>query len=256
MKTPWPEVLNGRAFREWLLGIGSGGQISQGQRLDPFATSMRNFAHAAEWMALARERKSLPERGGSGVQAATDLRSARLLSQDDSLTALGQRSLDRWEQQGVADSSTDHELLRCAVIVTEAIAVQEPAYLEMLAFWRQVREAFEATKVLEDRALLFFPSYLNQGVNGYNPWEIIARMRLSMAGATPDSLVECAQNGPDPNKDVMAAAENIQRRIVDWSTRAEGRRTFCSAMELYVLAQQGVAQAEAALNEMNARFAA
>ena len=93
----WYDALTGAAFRDWVAEVAGGHRVHQGQRLDPFATSMRNFTKASQWLTNIRARQPLEDRGGSGGQNLTDLKSAELATSEAALSSLGTNVLARWE---------------------------------------------------------------------------------------------------------------------------------------------------------------
>lgn len=243
----WTDVLSGVAFRAWLLEVASGSRIKR-VPLDPFATSMRNFRKASEWLSLVESGTDLPSRGGAGNQAQTDLKSARLLDVDAgsvSLSQLGENVLARWRENDIADDQSENELARCLVVIQEAVALGEEHYLEMLDFWLMIRDVLDSKEILNDAEALYSISYLNQSVEGFNPWDV-----LSISGTDIEiDWDDLAANIPNPDAAVSEAIEKMKQRVADSATRADGRIIFCTALETYCLASDDMEQAEAALHE-------
>lgn len=243
----WTDVLSGVAFREWLLEVASGSRVKR-VPLDPFATSMRDFRNASEWLSLVEAGTDLPSRGGAGNQAQTDLKSAGLLVAEGasvSLSQLGENVLARWRENDIADDALESELARCLVVIQEAVGLGEERYREMLDFWLEIRDVLEASDVLSDVEALYSISYLNQSVDGFNPWDVLA---VSEAEIEID-WDELAANIPDPDDDVTAAIETMKKRVADSASRGDGRIIFCTALETFCLASDDMEQAEAALHE-------
>lgn len=236
----WPDLLTVRAFEAWLVRIAGGERISQGQRLDPFATSMRRFTPVAPWLEQVSRGEQLPQRGGGGGQAAVDLRSAGLVTTDGRVVALsdlGRECLAGWRAAGVADTDDAGELVRSTITVIAGVRLGVPTYLEMLGFWRQLRSRYPADDLFLAPAWLYLVSYLNREAGGYSPWRAIAAQPPAELG---DFETEW-EGLLDGIRDAVAleAAGRLKERVVDFGTRPFGRVVFCMAMESYVLGEIG-----------------
>lgn len=236
----WPDLLTVKAFESWLVRVAGGERISQGQRLDPFATSMRKFTPVAPWLELVSRGEQLPHRGGGGGQATVDLRSAGLVTTDGAdvaLSELGRECLAGWRDAGVANTEDAGELVRSTVAIIAGVRLGVPTYLEMLSFWKQLRARYTPGDLFASPAWLYLVSYLNREVGGYNPWRAIAAQ-------PPAPLVDFESEWEglvDGIRDAgaLAAAEGLKERVVDFATRPFGRVVFCMAMESYVLGEIG-----------------
>lgn len=230
----WYKSLNGQGFRQWILDVASGTRISQGQRLDPFATSMRVFKDVSTRLAYIEEHQRL-DVGGDPNQAVTDLRGAQLIqgsTASANLTDLGQAVLHRWRELGIDNNQDDDELPRCIVVVRLAIELGNDFYRGMITFWKEVRELYSVDDLLTSPASIYLVSYLNQAVNGFNPWQVI-RSTHAEAFTSPEIDWEQLKAGlPDQSADVLTAVEALRRRVNDAATRSIGRTNFCRAMEL------------------------
>jgi hypothetical protein len=240
----WHEVLTNAAFCQWAVKVGSGAQVHQGQRLDPFGTSMRHFGqpNASHLLGLVEEGKALPGRGGAGTQDQTDLRFMGLIQTDagkPELTALGQATLRRWRTHGVADDDFTHEVTRHVLLLVEAKRLGHPDYGRMLGFWMEVRRSYDVDQLLNSQASLYLVSYLNQTVDGYNPWVVIRDSRAQLSSDFDTEWADLRKATSSCPAGSGAALDNIKDRIVGFATRGDPRTLFCAAMELIVRASSG-----------------
>lgn len=234
----WPDPLTGLAFRTWILAVTSGGRISQGQRLDPFATSMRNFTHVSDWLSKVERGEQLEERGGSGRQNVTDLRGARLLEESDvALSELGRRCLTRWRSLGIASEALVDELPRCLEVVQSARAIREPEYGAVQRFWREVRSTFDPDALFAQPEALYVLSYMNRTVDGFNPWHVIKACASGIQADTAFDWDRLTGAIPASDRAYVQAVNELKRRIDDAASRGDGRLTFCMAMELFELGE-------------------
>lgn len=233
----WYNSLTGKGFRDWLLSVTGVARISQGQRLDPFATSMRVFKQASGWL-LAIERGEQPEaRGGGGRQQnVTDLQSAELVVRDGGtvmLTPLGGAVLARWRDCGITTDEDQHELARCVAVVGLAIRLGISGYVKMVEFWRELRELTDVDQLLGSPHAMYMASYLNQEVGGYNPWPVLRANATDFVNEAADwEAIKAAYPG---QRNVTDAVEKLKERVVGLETRATGRIAFCRAMEVVCL---------------------
>ena len=232
----WYTILNGQAFRDWLVNVGTASQIRQGQRLDPFVTSMRVTKTISERLAHIDQHQNYT--AGDTNQAIADLAGAGLALRQAggvTLTELGRSVLLRWQQLGIDNDDDQDELPRCLVLAQKGHDLNLPLYMDMLKFWREIRQVYDATSLLSSPTALYLVSYLNQSRSGFNPWSLI---RASNPAGVTESVIDwddlkAGTAGLTPA--VVGAIDNIQRRIQDASTRATGRVNFCRAMELVSL---------------------
>jgi hypothetical protein len=235
----WSDPLTAAAFERWVVGVAGTGTVRQGQRLDPFATSMRRFTPAAAWLEVVEHGGALPARGGSGVQIQTDLRGAGLLEPDqpETLTDLGRQCLEGWRHAGVDNADDAGELTRSVVAVVEGVRLGVPLYLEMLRFWKQLRTRYSLETLLDSPEWLYLASYLNQEHDGYSPWRaVVAQQHEPVLDFNAEwaSLVAGLVTA-----DATAAADTLRQRVDHFASRSFGRVVFCMAMELHVLAETG-----------------
>lgn len=228
----------------WAAKVGSGGQIPQGQRLDPLGTSMRNFGspNVSHLLTLVEEGKSLPGRGGAGNQDEIDLRFVGLIRVDSgtpSLTPLGRTVLTEWRRHAVDDDAFGHELARHVILLVEAIRLNHRAYVAMVDFWLDVRQSYDVDALLKSRESLYLVSYLNQAVDGYNPWIVIKDSRAKLSADFENEWKKLESATAGCGAPARKGLSNVKDRIVGFATRGDPRVLFCAAMELLVRARSG-----------------
>jgi MoxR-like ATPase len=192
---------------------------------------MRTFVAASANLTLAHDGKPIPARGGAGHQAETDLSAASLLTTEDGkpqLTPLGSAVLAAWKKHGVVDDSDENELLRCLLLLREAKTLAVPYYLEMMAFWEEIRSLLPIESLIPNPDLLYTLSFLNTEIAGLNPWQLILQSKLPLAGSAKVWLQDIKQRLPA----VKRAIDSLESRITGLATRSQGRKVFCFAMEL------------------------
>ncbi|MGH9160230.1 MAG: hypothetical protein ACRD2X_09630 [Vicinamibacteraceae bacterium] len=252
----WQAALSGEAFRDWLRTIAGGAQVSQGQRLDPFVQSMRNFKEAPEWLAMVEAGETLPARGGSGHQAETDLTGAGLTAGDRSnltLTDLGRAALSAWRSAGVDDSDGAHELSRCVALIERAVALGVTRYLAMLHFWRELRASTDIDDLLASAEVLYLASYLNRSESGYNPWQVLSALETDLRSVAPVNWAALSTEVARGDTDVDQALSKLQEAVSNWASRGDPRITFCMAMELHELSREDMALVDGALDRWEVR---
>lgn len=218
-------ALNGEAYEEWLGKATASYQVRQAAPLDPFATSLRHITFVERALLALASGQSLD---GDAEQKKTDLRKIGVLG-EESPSVLGERTLEAWREAGVSSGFEDvgkgtKPVLKCVILIREAIKLGNPSYLQFIDRWRQLRESFEATPLLANSWLLYAYSYYNQMIDGYNPWNSLKFLPL-------DALTR-------PSATSFSAAQTkLNTRIVDAETRPEGRRQFCAALECHLLSK-------------------
>jgi len=227
------DSFTGSAFREWLREVTEGPRVPPGQRLDPFATSMRVFKKVPGWLDAVRQGER-PVGVGDRDQYLTDLIAARLVEREAGeparLTRVGQAAHSAWNELELVNDVDEEELARCIVVLSVAARNADADYIGMMRFWRELRAAVDVDELLSSSQSLYAVSYFNQEYAGFNPWEV---MRLRPADIVQDVLdwdaIKQRYAGDDQ---VSNAVDNLSRRIVDAAARVTGRRNFCRAMEL------------------------
>ncbi len=230
----WHEVLSGAAFRTWLSNLTAGPRIPPGTRLDPFVSSLRRSGGVSTKL----ERIEAGERpDGDSTQAIADLSQMGLVARNTvgevEITELGRSVLSQWRSLNIANNSLEAEVARCLILVRLAVALRVDLYIDMYEFWREVRAQYNAENLFRNPHGLYLLSYLNQEIEGFNPWTVIRATRVNV----PDhaELDWASLSGAPALADLGQATDELARRITDSANRPMGRLAFCQAMELYSL---------------------
>jgi hypothetical protein len=242
--TDWLRVLDGSQFGLWLRAVASDDRVSQGVKLDPFATSARDSHAWAGWLRSIREGEPLPPRGGGGQQHVTDLIGAGVLVRDvtgaAALTTLGRSVLEEWEGLGIDDDTPLNEFPRCLVLAELGLREGTLLYRRAYAFWRELRTVYDAEALLQAPEQLYLASYLNQTAAGINPWDLIRTVGPS------DSLSPLgwdSMNAASLSADSLSALARLRERVTGFASRPAGRRRFCQAMETLELYSEAPSEA-------------
>jgi hypothetical protein len=199
---------------------------------------MRVLKRVPDWLTMVEQNQALNFSGHKADQAVTDMSAARLVERGGAfvnLTEFGRSVLRRWRDAGVANDGDDDELPRCLVLLQQALAFRLEGYLRIYNFWRAVRDVYDPNDLISNPESLYILSYLNQTVNGYNPWDVI---RAASAGGVTEGAIDWDDlkgGTPGLNTDTETAIDNLAKRVRDWATRSTGRVNFCKAMELTLL---------------------
>lgn len=227
----WRKVVSGQSFREWLNVAIPGPRISQGQKLDPFTTSLRNLKNVGGWLQELNSGQRLEARGGTGQQNVTDLRSAELMNREgETLTELGRNTLQAWITSNANDNTDEHELSRCIVMIGQALRLQVQSYINYYSFWNEVREVYQPVEAIKTPELLYLVSVLNSDCADFNPWKIISKLRLTFD--LNENLGGLGAAFENINEGERAKLETLGTWLGGWRTRSSGRQKFCTALEL------------------------
>lgn len=216
------------SVRYWLEEAASG-RYANDQRLDPYATSMRDFDDVTPH--LRSLRAGSPPSTNDPRQRITDLRNAGLVEVgSEALSDLGDAVLESWERFGVDTNSIDDELARLLLLVLEARRLGEPSYLEFLSYWSDLRQNFAALDLIDSWDALYVLNYLDFRRGGYAPGDRYRSESVSVSEIEFDLDESFSQSSGS----VRAAegAERIARAIAGKVPRGRHRATFCEALEI------------------------
>ncbi len=238
--TARPEILTGEAWRRWLLACAGGGRVRRGLRIDPFGSSTRTFStQMHRWLTAIESATQLPgERRWQ--QALIDTRSAGLVVPGtERLSPFGAAVLQRWN--GLREDFSA-ELPHAVAFVLTAIEQRQAQHLESLAYWSDVR-ALCGEQVLDDADVLRLLPFVNQRLEGFNPWELLLASGAPLRGPLDWEAMKAAVSRRDDATDAALDA------LRDKGDRRElrGRVVYCRAMDL-VLAQRDPAAVAAQLD--------
>lgn len=280
----WHDVLTGQGFKDWIVLLTEGSRITTGKALDPFTSSNRKLVRVSEFLENIQRDGSpdLPiEKLENGIvtienkrkidQAVVDLKRAYLVSDDGkSLSGLGDIVLESWKKYNINDNQEVNEIPRALILIHYALLNNNYYYIEIMSFWKQLREKYNVNTLFENRNFLAIVGYLNQEINGYNPWNVIYSTKSGMEVdfkkdwddlikklSNVDSIWQELNNlleGRDGKFEVGIETKiedsiNKFKKIIEgWATRLQGRVDFCMAMELICTPTNDV---ENKLNEWN-----
>ena len=235
-----------RDFDGWLRDRTShqkGARISQGVKLDVFATSMRDSkpitAHLRQIEGAGTVIHSDP------TQRITDLNATGLVERttpaQGRLTQFGTHVLAEWEHLGVDNERPECELARQVVLIDGGITFRQPNYLDAYSFWQEMLDLHPATAWFRAPIALYMVSYLNASAQGFTPWRTLHASGADVTGVSESawqgwaSGVKCVPVGwsKHPRHTLFDAASAAAKRYV-------GRVTFCMGLEARRLADPGV----------------
>ena len=213
---------------KWLEDAREGPYASE-RRLDPLATSMRNFDDVSEDLRQIRDGNP-PKRKDPG-QRVSDLRGAALVEVNQiALSSLGERTFSGWEHYGVANSDIDDELARHLILLTEANRLEVPLYRSLVEYWDKLTERFAGFDLIDNWSALYVLNYLDYPRNGYCPGDRYNQDTVSVEELRFD-LVEIAQRR-DGDEQSIEGAKRLKKAINGKIPRGRHRATFCSALEI------------------------
>lgn len=199
------------------------------RRLDPFATSMRDFDDVSPNLLAIKSGSELAV--NDSKQRQTDLRAAGLVSDaGDQLTPLGSATIGAWEKYGVATSQKGDELARNLLLVLEAARLKVAIYKEYSDYWADLRSFFDPAELIDNWDALYALNYLDYERSGFAPGMAYRDDSVSVASIEFDlGDYVSAEGGSDKAAQGAQAVENaIQGKV----PRGRHRSTFCMALEL------------------------
>ena len=208
------------------------------RRLDPFATSMRDFDDVSPDL-LAIQTSKAPNRTDA-AQRITDLKGAGLVSETgDSLTDHGAAVISAWTAYGVASSIKADELARLLIWVLEGLRTGAPLCIGFVDYWKDLRTSFSPLELIENWDALYVLNYLDYPRGGFAPGQLYRADHVPAPEIEFDLQDFAEKTG---SADAVRGAERIQDAIQGKIPRGRHRSTFCMALELVetkgVVAQQ------------------
>ena len=151
----------------WLIGADAN-RYAKERRIDPFATSMRDFDDVS--VDLQELHAGIPLSVIDSAQRITDLRSAGLVDAErDKLGTLGTNVCEAWQRYNVANDNKFDELGRCLVLVIEAIKNKNPEYENFRNYWRNLRAFINPFQLINWWDKLIVLNYLDFERDGFAP---------------------------------------------------------------------------------------
>lgn len=201
------------------------------RRLDPFATSMRDFDDVSNQL-LEIEAGRTPEHRDV-KQRLTDLRAAALVEGklgNVKLTPLGQATLDAWKTFGLMTSEKMDELPRAILLLLAAQALRAAPYTSYMKYWDELRSSFPPTALINNWDALYTINYLDHEIDNFAPGS--AYRDIGVPPAEIEFDLEDFVGRVDGGNKAKQAAVRVGNTIGGKIPRGRARATFCVAMEL------------------------
>jgi Domain of unknown function (DUF3883) len=199
------------------------------RRLDPFATSMRDFDDVAPNLFAIRDGRKLDI--NDSRQRLTDLKGAGLVDENGlSLSALGSATIAAWELYNVATDRKGDECARNLLLAIEALRLSDPTYTEYYTYWGELRTHFEPLSLLDSWDTLFAINYLDAQIDGFSPGTVYRHNHVPVTEIEFD-LVDYAHSA-GLSKKAIAGSERIEGALGGKIPRGRHRATFCIALEI------------------------
>ena len=206
-------------------------RYARDKRLDPFATSMRDFDDVSP--NLVSIRAGHPLDVTDPRQRITDLKNAGLILENgSSLTELGSAVLDAWERYGVASNSKGDELARLLLMALEARRIKDTGFAEFYEYWEDLRTYFNPLELIHNWDALYALNYLDFPREGFAPG-VAYRDKSVPATEIEFDLAEYARNTATSSK-AIEGGERIENAIGGKIPRGRHRATFCMALEIAI----------------------
>ena len=219
-------------------------RYAKDKRLDPFATSMRDFDDVSPNLKDIQSGKT-PEVSDIR-QRITDLKSAGFVEESETrLSPLGTSTLTAWEKHEVANTEKKDELIRHLLLLLEALKLGNSDYTKFFEYWGELREYFDPMELIDNWDALYILNYLDFPRNNYFPGNCYRKENTPVS----DIKFELTNFANDVGNSARAiqGAKRIERAIVGKIPRGRHRATFCEALE--IILSNG-----SAMNEITTRF--
>jgi hypothetical protein len=201
------------------------------RRLDPFATSMRDYDDVSA--NLRDVERSVVIDHTDPAQRVTDLRGAGLVegaSTAPTLTLLGQKVLSAWRQHNVANAEKEDEVTRTVLVYGVARQLGVSPYTEFFRYWLELRATLDAEGLIDNWDALFTLNYLDHRLNSFAPGDAYRDEATPISEIEYDLDLFVSGVGGDP--EALTGAAQIARGIEGKIPRGRARATACLAMEL------------------------
>lgn len=201
------------------------------RRLDPFATSMRDFDDVAANLESVEKANAVEHT--DPTQRVADLRSAGLVETPDGapiLSALGAAVLARWRAAGVANSDKLDEAIRTVIVYGTAREMGAEPYASFLSYWGELRAAFDSAALIDGWDNLFTLNYLDHRIDDFAPGDAFRDEGIRVADIVYDLDTFAGEQGASER--ARKGASQVRRGITGKVPRGRARATCCLAMEL------------------------
>lgn len=212
----------------WLEGAAKA-RYAQDRRLDPFATSMRDFDDASTHLKAIRGGN--PPAMKDARQRITDLKNAGfVVAGGQALTDLGKAVLDAWEKYGVDSDAKTDELARLLLMAMEARRIGDEDFEDYFEYWSDLRAHFDPLELINNWDSLYQINYLDFERDGFCPGAAYRDEKVTVT----DVEFDLADYARDTGTTALAikGGERIENAIGGKLPRGRHRATFCMALEL------------------------
>lgn len=210
----------------WLEGTAAD-RYARERRLDPYATSMRDFDDVTPNLQAIRDGRAL--KLTDPTQRVADLRAAGLCVDSATLTPFGAAVLRLWEELGVANEDIGDEFGRLLIYVYQGRAVEEPGVVQFLDYWSDLRACFDPIELIDNWDALYAINYLDFPRSKFSPGEALRESRISAPDIEFD-LLDFARDNKLSEAAVTGAARIVEA-IGNKVPRGRHRASFCMALE-------------------------
>lgn len=207
------------------------------KRLDPFATSMRDFDDVSN--DLRNLRATQPLAVTDPRQRLTDLKNAGLVKSTGELSDLGAATLLAWEKYGVATTAKGDELPRLLLLALEARRIGDPDFAQFFDYWSDLRSHFDPLQLIHNWDALYAINYLDYERGGFSPGSVHRDEQTSASEIEFDLLDYAIADGLGAN--AVAGADRLNNAIGGKIPRGRHRSTFCMALELVLSGSKSAA---------------
>lgn len=213
---------------EWLEAAANA-RYAQDRRLDPFATSMRDFDDASAHLKAIRGGN--PPAMTDARQRITDLKGAGLVvAGGQALTDLGATVLEAWERYGVDSNAKTDELARLLLVTLEARRIGDKDFEGYFEYWSDLRTHFDALELIHNWDSLYQINYLDFERDGFYPGAVYRDEKVAVAGIEFDLADYVRDTGASAL--AIAGGERIEDAIGGKLPRGRHRATFCMSLEI------------------------
>lgn len=240
----WASLGLGDHVIEWLEAVAAG-RYARDRRLDPFATSMRDFDDVTPDLRSLRS-GNRPD-VSDPQQRITDLRNAGLADEGAGvlgLTPLGGVVLKAWEEYGVSSDEIADELARHILLVLEASRLCDSSYKGYVSYWRDLRSSFDPLALIQHWNALYALNYLDAERAGFTPSHVYRDEAIDARDIEFD-LGSYAEDNIASDAALQGAAR-VEQALDSKISRGRHRATFCMALEVVL---SGGASAHAILEQ-------
>ena len=204
-------------------------QYAKDKRLDPFATSMRDFDDVSPNLQDIRSGQ-LPN-VSDPQQRITDLKSAGFVEGGGTtLSPLGTSTLAAWEKYGAANSEKKAELIRHLLLLLEARQLDNSGYAKFFEYWGELREYFDPIELIHNWDALYVLNYLDWPRNNFCPGDRYRTENTPVSDIKFD-LTNFAKD-VGASEQAIEGAKRIEGAIKGKIPRGRHRATFCEALEI------------------------